>query len=559
MNSVSQNEQNQRDDDELVAKLLGQLDGDAARVRPAVIDRATRLAGEAFAEGHPDPVPVQPVQGGSNVIRNAILALSAVALGFVVLLVNTTGPVQGGETLGSILDRTGAAASLRLRVVDGSTEADVWVGTAGQVRWEESPSRYQIALGSRRWQIDEAANTVADENNPWFGDERTPVDLLALLGIAPQLAAELRQPAPARIDSVDGNRRELFGVGDAAVPERHKIYTYSDPATGELQRIEASINSQTDAGRDTKMWFVARDIVLDEDQFVVSRTLSADGRIGKVAESKGIVTLRPLNSSRWTPVCRQMLVKPGDWLRTDVRGANAAAVTTTARFGLIVGPATLIELASPSQVRLHRGELKITGGKSATDALELLGSRKQTVTIKPGESAHYRIGGAGQLVKVAKKPVWLAGFEGSSTNESIGSLICHIDGRITPLTVGFHKLKVEIRDQIARTTIEESFVNHTATQLEGIFHFPLPQDASISGFGMWINGELIEADVVEKQRAREIYETILREKRDPGLLEWTGGNIFQARVFPILPHSEKRIKIVYTQILPLRANRFRYS
>ena len=76
---------------------------------------------------------------------------------------------------------------------------------------------------------------------------------------------------------------------------------------------------------------------------------------------------------------------------------------------------------------------------------------------------------------------------------------------------------------------------------------------------MWINGELIEADVVEKQRAREIYETILREKRDPGLLEWAGGNIFKARVFPIEAHSEKRIKITYTQVLPMRANKYKYS
>src|SRR5205085_10777119 len=87
----------------------------------------------------------------------------------------------------------------------------------------------------------------------------------------------------------------------------------------------------------------------------------------------------------------------------------------------------------------------------------------------------------------------------------------------------------------------------------------LPQDASISGFGIWIGDELVEADVVEEQRAREIYETILRERRDPGLLEWSGGNIFKARVFPILGHSEKRIKITYTQVLPLKGNRYRYS
>src|SRR5205823_13696877 len=76
---------------------------------------------------------------------------------------------------------------------------------------------------------------------------------------------------------------------------------------------------------------------------------------------------------------------------------------------------------------------------------------------------------------------------------------------------------------------------------------------------MWIGDQLVEADVVEKQRAREIYETILRERRDPGLLEWSGGNIFTARVWPIFAHSEKRIKITYTQVLPLRGDKFTYS
>ena len=215
-------------------------------------------------------------------------------------------------------------------------------------------------------------------------------------------------------------------------------------------------------------------------------------------------------------------------------------------------------------MRLIGGEVQIRGSAGADDEFELLGpdEKAEAVTAKAGETVLYRLVKSDDrltLKTIEKKPVWLAGYEGSSNNESIGSLIANIDGRSVPLTVGFHKVKVEIRDQIARTTIEESFVNRTRTRLEGVFHFPLPQDASISGFGMWIGGELIEADVVEKQRAREIYETILREKRDPGLLEWTGGNIFKARVFPIEPQSEKRIKIVYTQVLPLRANQYRYS
>ena len=191
----------------------------------------------------------------------------------------------------------------------------------------------------------------------------------------------------------------------------------------------------------------------------------------------------------------------------------------------------------------------------------LLGPRTEKRFVDIGKTLLVRVDRDKKLVDVAQAPPWLAGFEGTSNNESLGSLIGTLpDGRNEPLTVGYHKVSVEIRDQIARTTIEESFVNHTPGRLEGVFHSPLPQDASISGFGMWIGNDLIEADVVEKQRAREIYETILREKRDLGLLDWTGGNIFfKARVFPIEARSEKRIKIVYTQVLPLRANRYRYS
>ncbi len=296
---------------------------------------------------------------------------------------------------------------------------------------------------------------------------------------------------------------------------------------------------------------------VDDSKFEFAESLSEDGRIGKVADRQGIVLLRPKLNRRWTLVCRPARLRVGDQIRTDVRGANAAAVKLTSGATITVGPGALAELVSPQIIRLHYGELQVVDGKTA--GLEIRGPLSGSIRPDNDNALHWQIDRERKLAVVANKPVWLLGFEGASTNESIGSLITKVDGRDVPLTIGYHKVKVEIRDQIARTTIEESFVNRTKIRLEGIFHFPLPQDASISGFGMWINGELVEADVVEKQLAREIYETILRERRDPGLLEWTGGNIFKARVFPIEPHSGKRIKIVYTQVLPLRSNQYRYS
>ncbi|MFW6124499.1 MAG: VIT domain-containing protein [Pirellulales bacterium] len=283
-------------------------------------------------------------------------------------------------------------------------------------------------------------------------------------------------------------------------------------------------------------------------------SLADDGRIGKLIDFQGSVAVRPAGANRFTPVAEPILLQPGDWLRTDPRGANAVAARLAGGPRLTLGPGTVIELAEPRAWHVAAGELQVT--TEAASPVALTGPDRSLVKVQG--TAIYRVQGE-KLVRVEKKPRWLEGFEGTVANESIGSLVVNVEGRNVPLTVGYHKVTVDIRDQIARTVVEQSFVNRTSGRLEGVFHFPLPQDASISGFGMWIGDELVEADVVERQRAREIYETILRERRDPALLEWSGGNLFKARVFPIEPHSEKRVKITYTQVLPLRGGAFRYS
>ena len=283
-------------------------------------------------------------------------------------------------------------------------------------------------------------------------------------------------------------------------------------------------------------------------------SLRPDFEIGRVADFQGVGAVRPPLALRWTPVQKGLGVNAGDWLRTDVRGANAVLVRLADGGQLVLGPGTLVEFGKDGAFKLVNGELVVDPGKGGEVKLKY-GGKMEVVKAR----GVYRWSEAKVHTGLLRQdPDWLLGFKGAVTTESMGKLVAKVDGRDTPLTIGYHKVSVDIRDQIARTTIEESFVNHTDRRMEGVFYFPLPQDASIAGFGMWINGELVEADVVEKQRAREIYETILRERRDPGLLEWTGGNIFKARVFPIFAHSEKRIKITYTQVLPMRDGKYLY-
>ena len=263
-------------------------------------------------------------------------------------------------------------------------------------------------------------------------------------------------------------------------------------------------------------------------------TVNAPAPAARLTSVEGLVSVRAENAARWTPAADRQAILAGDELRTSVHGPNAAALALAGGGEVILGPGSLLRVESGGRVQLVQGELAVVAASAGT----------------PKEGV-WRAGDKG-LVKLKKHPAWLDGFVNLNPRESMGALLANVDGRDVPLTLGYHKVTVDIRDQIARTVIEESFVNHTDGTLEGVFQFPLPQDASISNFGMWIGDRLVEADVVEKQRAREIYETIKREKRDPGLLEWAGGSLFKARVYPIPAHSEKRVTITYTQVLPLR-------
>ncbi len=121
--------------------------------------------------------------------------------------------------------------------------------------------------------------------------------------------------------------------------------------------------------------------------------------------------------------------------------------------------------------------------------------------------------------------------------------------RFFPLEVSFHKVDVKITDMAALTKIDQEFYNPTAQRLEGYYIFPIPKGATIDKFSMFINGKETEAEMLDAGKARKIYEDIVRKMVDPALLEYYKQGLFKARIFPIEPHSKKRVKISYNQIL----------
>jgi len=118
-----------------------------------------------------------------------------------------------------------------------------------------------------------------------------------------------------------------------------------------------------------------------------------------------------------------------------------------------------------------------------------------------------------------------------------------------PLEVKYHRVNVEIYNQTAITKIDQIFYNPSQLRLEGTYMFPVPKNAVIEKFSMFINGKEMEAELLDAKKAKKIYEDIVRRQLDPALLEYQQLALFKMRIFPIEPRSEKRIKITYTELL----------
>ncbi|RPJ01313.1 MAG: VWA domain-containing protein [Candidatus Aminicenantes bacterium] len=122
-------------------------------------------------------------------------------------------------------------------------------------------------------------------------------------------------------------------------------------------------------------------------------------------------------------------------------------------------------------------------------------------------------------------------------------------GPVPSLSVKYHHVKVEIVGQVAKTSVDQVFINHFGSDIEGTYIFPVPEGASVSDFAMYIGNERVKGEILDSREARRIYEDIVRRMRDPGLLEYMGRNLFRARVYPIPARGEKRVQISYTEVL----------
>lgn len=248
----------------------------------------------------------------------------------------------------------------------------------------------------------------------------------------------------------------------------------------------------------------------------------------------------------------RLRLRAGEALLRGAPGAGARVIEAAAGSVKVTGGDLLVGIEGATAeaagevlaVAVLRGEAEVTGAGGS-----LVLRAGEAAVVRPGAPPERR-----EAPRLSHAIAWarpLLADEAGPSAIRAGNLLARDPwwAGEWPLPIRRLGVDVYVEDGVARATFDQSFFNPSLRTLEGVYSFPLPADAAISRLAMYVDGALMEGGVVERQRGRTIYESIVYRRRDPALLEWMAGNVFRMRVFPLPGRTEKRILLSYTEPL----------
>ncbi len=137
-------------------------------------------------------------------------------------------------------------------------------------------------------------------------------------------------------------------------------------------------------------------------------------------------------------------------------------------------------------------------------------------------------------------------------------ILTPIDGPEGAIEIRNHDVNVIINNGFAITTVDQVFFNPTDQDMEAVYTFPLPKNASLSELSLWIDGHEQVGEVMEKEKAREIYRKEKEAGRDSAVAEKRDYIAFDVLVNPVRAGQKTRVRLVYLQPVEIDSNVGRY-
>ncbi|MES2445363.1 MAG: VIT domain-containing protein [Pseudomonadota bacterium] len=122
-------------------------------------------------------------------------------------------------------------------------------------------------------------------------------------------------------------------------------------------------------------------------------------------------------------------------------------------------------------------------------------------------------------------------------------------GHARALTLRKFDVAVTLHGAIAETVVTAAFDNQSRETLEGDFRLQLPSGAVVTGYALDIGDAMVDGVLVDRPRAKAVYEAAVRRGVDPGVAEVSQGGEFRTRVFPIQPGRGRVIRVRFVAAL----------
>lgn len=119
------------------------------------------------------------------------------------------------------------------------------------------------------------------------------------------------------------------------------------------------------------------------------------------------------------------------------------------------------------------------------------------------------------------------------------------------------EVTVRVEGRVALIEVSEWFENVGNRLAEGEYLYPLPGEAVFQGFSLFQGDAELRGEIMDAERARQVYEEIVRRRTDPALIELAGQGLLRARVFPFQPGETRKVTLRYTQVLERAGNALR--
>jgi Ca-activated chloride channel family protein len=160
--------------------------------------------------------------------------------------------------------------------------------------------------------------------------------------------------------------------------------------------------------------------------------------------------------------------------------------------------------------------------------------------------------------KIKMKSFFSNLFIGKTTEDNNKQpVITFSDKASTPLQLHSQETDVNITLPLAKITSVLTFINTNNNKtLEGELVFPLPEEATLTGYALDVNGQLVDAVPLEKEKAEEVFEQEVRAGKGAAVVQMSSqSNTFKTRVYPLHPNVTRTIKVVYTMPVDTRDNK----